>query len=195
MYNLSMSMKPEEILRAKVKILYILNNFNIPLTRAQFYDFIQHEEIMSLFEVQAFVDELQKSKMIEISESENREYILITELGRDAVEMMSGEIAQPLLRKINDSIDERKRFINIKTNIQAEYVKLDDLEYNVQLSITEGAERLMYINLSVLTNKDAKVICDNWKNNARFMYGDLLNVLTNYDKNPDHDQNDNEDKS
>lgn len=150
---------------------------------------------MSLFEVQAFVDELQKSKMIEISESENREYILITELGRDAVEMMSGEIAQPLLRKINDSIDERKRFINIKTNIQAEYVKLDDLEYNVQLSITEGAERLMYINLSVLTNKDAKVICDNWKNNARFMYGDLLNVLTNYDKNPDHDQNDNEDKS
>lgn len=177
-HDQNMRIKQEEVLRAKIIILYILDYFNIPLTREQFADFIAQEELINYFDLLNFTDELLNAGHIEETESEGRTYILITDNGRETVQLFLNNISQAIRRKINDAIDEKKKSFNIRTNIMAEYVKLDDSEYNVQLTINEGAYRLMYIDLTVLTNKDAKRICDHWRNSARFMYGDLLQILT-----------------
>ncbi len=173
-----MVVKREQVLKAKIIILYILDYFAVPLTREQFIDFVTTEELINYFDLQGYTDDLIKIGHIETSESEGKNYLLITESGKETVELFLNEIRQPLRRKLNDAIDKKKKSINIKTNIMAEYVKLDENEYNVQLTINEGAYRLMYVDLTVLTNKDAKKICENWRNNARYMYGDLLHLLT-----------------
>ncbi len=177
-YDKNMVIKRQEVLRAKIVILYILDYFAVPLTKEQFVDFVSAEELINYFDLQTYTDDLMKVGHIELSESEGKNYLLITDSGKDTVELFLSEINQPLRRRLNDAIDEKKKSFNIKTNIMAEYVKLDENEYNVQLTINEGAYRLMYIDLNVLTNKDAKKICENWRNNARYMYGDLLHLLT-----------------
>lgn len=182
-----MRIKQEEVLRAKIIILYILDYFNIPLTREQFAEFIAQEELLNYFDLLKFTDELLQVGHIEETDSEGRTYILITDSGRETVELFLNNISQTMRRKINDAIDEKKKSFNSRTNIMAEYVKLDESEYNVQLTINEGAYRLMYIDLTVLTNKDAKRICDNWRNGARFLYGDLLQILNSGEKEEEHD--------
>lgn len=179
----NMRIKQDEVLRAKVTILYILDYFGVPLTREQFSDFIANEEILNFFDLQRFTEELIGVGHIAQTESEGRQYLLITESGSETVQLFTDTISQPMRRRINDAIDERKKSFNCRANIMAEYVKLDESEYNVQLTINEGAYRLMYLDLTVLTNKDAKQICENWRNNARFLYGDLLHLLMNDDKN------------
>lgn len=178
-HDQNMRIKQDEVLKAKVTIMYILDYFGVPLTREQFADFIAGEELLNFFDLQRFTEELLSVGHIKQTESEGRQYLLITESGSDTVKLFTDTISQPMRRKINDAIDERKKSFNCRTNIMAEYVKLDESEYNVQLTINEGAYRLMYLDLTVLTNKDAKQICENWRNNARFLYGDLLHLLMN----------------
>ncbi|MDO4753388.1 MAG: DUF4364 family protein [Bacillota bacterium] len=170
--------KYEEILRAKVIILYILDYFNIPITREQLTGFIAAEVVINYFDLPKYIDELIEVGHIEKTESEGNVYLIITDSGRDTVKLFINDISQTLRRTLNDAVDERRKSFSCITDIQAQYVKVDKNEYDVQLSINEGAYRLMYLQLSVLTNKDAKKICENWRNNARFMYGDLLNLLT-----------------
>lgn len=170
--------KYEEILRAKVIILYILDYFNIPITREQLTGFIAAEVVINYFDLPKYIDELIEVGHIEKTESEGNTYLIITESGRDTVKLFIEDISQTLRRTLNDAVDERRKSFSCSTNILAQYVKVDKNEYDVQLSINEGAYRLMYLQLTVLTNKDAKRICENWRNNARFMYGDLLNLLT-----------------
>lgn len=170
--------KYEEILRAKILILYILDYFNVPITREQLTGFIAAEVVINYFDLPKYIDELIEIGHIELSNSEGVEYLIITDEGKDTVNLFINDISQTLRRTLNDAIDERRKSFSSDTNIIAQYVKIDKNEYDVQLTINEGAYRLMYLQLTVLTNKDAKRICENWRNNARFMYGDLLNILT-----------------
>lgn len=176
-----MDINAQELLRSKVTILYILNYFSIPLTIEQFLEFMLEQDYLNYFDINEFVNQLISDEMVETSFSENEEYIMITDNGKETIELFENDIAQAIRRKINDAIDNKKRSFNLRTNINAEYVKIDDNEYNVQLSINEGNLRLMFIDVSVLTNKDAKNICENWKKNARYLYGDLLKTLSDSD--------------
>lgn len=69
----------------------------------------------------------------------------------------------------------------IDTQVSADYHKLDDTEYIVELKITENHLILADIKLTMASNKHAKRMCENWKKNAQFLYGDLVNLLNSTD--------------
>ncbi|MDO4798998.1 MAG: DUF4364 family protein [Bacillota bacterium] len=177
-----MRIQPEEMLRAKLTILYILDYFSVPLTKEQFEGFMMEEEFINFFDLQRYMEELIGSEMISFTESEEGAYYVITELGRSTVELMHTDIAKPLRRRINDAIDNKKKSFTSKTDIFTDYSKLDEYDYRVKLGINEGSMPLMSLEIAVLTNKDAKILIENWKKNARFLYGDLLHILSDTQK-------------
>ncbi|MDN5352264.1 MAG: hypothetical protein PWQ12_1184 [Clostridiales bacterium] len=167
----------DQQLKAKIKILYIINQFSIPLTNQQLTDFVLKHDIMNYFLLQQYLTDLVDTSMLEYSASEDENYYIITESGKSTLELFSDRVSQSLRRTINDSIDALKKSFVIKTNITADYSKEDDNDYMVHLSVKEGIYTLMDIKVNVMSNKHAKAICDNWEKRAQYLYGDILNKL------------------
>lgn len=173
-----MRIKPNELLRAKITILYVLDNFATPISSDQFSEFMVEQQFLNYFDLQEFIAELVQAGHIKVIGRQNVEFLLITEEGRNSLDLCKSEIAAPLRHIISDAVAEKAEEIKVSTNIYADYKKLGEHEYQLQIGMNEGSTNLIDINANVLTNKDAKTICDNWRRNARFMYGDLLRFLS-----------------
>lgn len=167
----------DQQLVAKIKILYIINHFSVPLTNQQLTDFILEHDMMNYFDLQQYLTDLVDTSMIEYSESEKEQYYILTESGKNTLELFSDRVSQSLRRMMNDSIDMKKKSFVIKTNITSDYTKEDENDYIVHLSVKEGIYTLMDIKINVVSNKDAKIICENWDKQAQHLYGDILNKL------------------
>lgn len=167
----------DQQLKFKIIILYSINHFSVPLTNQQLTDFVLEHDVMNYFDLQQFLTDLVETSMLEYSMSEGEKYYIITESGKNTLELFSDRVSQSLRRTINDSIDMKKKSFVIKTNITADYYKEDDNDYIVHLSVKEGIYTLMDIKVNVVSNKDAKLICENWEKKAQHLYGDILNKL------------------
>lgn len=175
--DLFLKISPDLQLKSKIKLLYIINQFSVPLTNQQLTDFILEHDIMNYFDLQQFLTDLVDSSMLEYSSSEGDQYYIITESGKNTLELFSDRVSQSLRRTINDSVDSKKKSFVIKTNISADYTKEDDNDYMVHLSVKEGIYTLMDIKVNVVSNRHAKQICENWQKKAQYLYGDILNRL------------------
>ena len=172
-----MNTNPEQQLKYKIILLYIINQFSVPLTNQQLTDFVLEHDILNFFDLQQYLTDLVETSMLEYSSSEDEKYYIITESGRNTLELFVDKVSQSLRRTINDSIDMKKKSFVIKTNISADYYKEDDNDYIVHLSVKEGIYTLMDIKVNVVSNKHAKQICENWQKKAQYLYGDILNRL------------------
>ncbi|GAU77167.1 DUF4364 family protein [Fusibacter sp. 3D3] len=167
----------DQQLKSKIIILYTINQFSVPLTNQQLTDFILEHDIMNYFDLQQFLTDLVESSMLEYSTSEGENYYIITESGKNILELFSDRVSQSLRRKMNDSVDSKKKSFVIKTNVTADYFKEDDNDYVVHLTVKEGIYTLMDIKVNVVSNKHAKQICENWEKKAQYLYGDIMNRL------------------
>ena len=50
-------------------------------------------------------------------------------------------------------------------------------EFIVNLRVIENQSNLIDLNLNVSSEKQAKLICDNWKKNASYMYAEVIGLL------------------
>lgn len=168
----------EQEVKKKLIILHTLAEFNVPLTNTQTTEFILEQDLMNYFELQQYLNDLVNTSMLEYSESEGDFYYLITENGKNSVEFFADRLSKSIRRKINDAIESKKKAIVTFTSIDADYEKLDDNEYVVHLTVEENQVKLIDMKLNMISNKHAKMVCDNWKKNAQFLYGDILALLT-----------------
>jgi predicted transcriptional regulator len=169
--------RSDQELKAKITLLHLIDQFSVPLTNQQLTDFIMEQELMNYFDLQQYLTDLVETSMLEYSTSEGDDYYIITESGRGTLSLFSDRVSQTLRRKINDSIDTKKKSFVIKTNVSAEYYKEDDNDYVVQLTVKEGIYTLMDIKVNVVTTEHAKQICENWEKKAQYLYADILNKL------------------
>ena len=56
-------------------------------------------------------------------------------------------------------------------------VTLADSEFIVNLRVIENQSSLIDLNLNVSSEKQAQQICNNWKNNASYMYAEIIDLL------------------
>ena len=167
----------------KLKILQIVEQLAVPITNPQLTEFVLQHDLMNYFSLQQCLTELVDSSFLEYSESEGESYYLLTETGKNTIEFFRDRIPTSLRRFINDKVVEKKKSIVINTKISADYNKIDDTEeYLVELKIIENGLVLADLKLSMASNKHAKKMCENWKKNAQFLYGDLINLLNDYNE-------------
>ena len=82
-----------------------------------------------------------------------------------------------LRSSIEKSVSLKKQMLLRELQVLADYVKERDNEYIVDLKVIENNITLIDLKLNVISNKQAKQICERWKNEAPHLYGDILNLL------------------
>lgn len=168
---------PKHEAEKKLLLLYIFDKFQIPLTNNQITDFIMENELLNYFMLQQFLSELVNSSLVEYIKNEDNFYYLITEKGKNTLNYFIDRIPEDLSFTIDKLVEKMKKILLKETQISANYVKKSKDDYIVELKVVENNITLIDLKLDVVSNKQAKQICDKWKRKAQDIYGEIIKLL------------------
>lgn len=167
----------QQEVRDKLLILYTIEEFKIPLTNNQLTEFMMELNVMNYFNLQQHLTGLVDNSTIEYTETPEASYYLITENGRKMLEFFNDRIYDEYKVRIKKSISLKKLAIHKNTQIFTNYVKNGEHDYTVILKVEENDFTLINLELNLVSNKQAKAVCKNWKENASDLYTQIINSL------------------
>ena len=167
----------QELAYHKLLILYILDKIKMDLTNSQITQVILETEMMNYFSLQQLLSQLMESKFLTIYKDSNREYYSLTQKGLETLEYFLSRIPENITKKIDEYITTNKENLLADTQVKSSFVKQSNNEFIVNLRVIENQANLIDLNLNVSSEKQAKLICNNWKNNASYMYAEVIDLL------------------
>ena len=147
------------------------------LTNSQITQVILETEVMNYFSLQQFLSQLMEANFLKIYEDSNKEYYTLTKKGIDTLEYFLSRIPDQIKEKLDEYIRLNKENLLADTQVKSSFVKQSDNEFIVNLRVIENQSNLIDLNLNVSSEKQAKLICDNWKKNASYMYAEIIDLL------------------
>ena len=153
----------EELASHKLLILYILDKINMDLTNSQITQVVLETEMMNYFSLQQFLSQLMESKFLTTYKESDREYYSLTQKGLEILEYFLSRIPEDLTKKIDEYVALNKQSLLSDTEVKSSFI--------------ENQSNLIDLNLNVSSEKQAQQICNNWKNNASYMYAEIIDLL------------------
>jgi predicted transcriptional regulator len=163
----------------KLLILYLLSKMDIPLTKTQITNAILENNLIDFFTFQQCISELEESGMIKQVLHQKKQCFATTGSGRNAVEIFLHRISKSSADIIDSYIAKNRDSLKKESQVIAEYAKVSDKEYIVNLKVIENDLVLMDLKLSVVSAKQAKQVCEKWKSSSEKIYSQLIGSLIN----------------
>jgi predicted transcriptional regulator len=167
----------QQLAEQKLLLLYIFNQLELPISNSQITDLVLENEIMNYFTFQQYLTELKEAAFIVESINEGNQLFSITDKGKKVLEYFVNRIPKKQIDFVSQLLSVKKKELIKSSEIKAEYIKLKDNEYIVTLKVIEKDVPMISIKLNVNSNRQAKQICEKWKNQAQNLYGKIITLL------------------
>ncbi|MEA4804882.1 DUF4364 family protein [Acetobacterium wieringae] len=162
----------------KLIILYVLQKIKTALTREQIALIIIENLQIGYFDIQLYIDDLIKDDFLSTLEYDGKSVLSLTPMGKDTLTVFHDKIPTYIAEMIDLYLKENRAKIFKEVKITANYQKLGETDYLVELKLQENNMVLMEIALNAPTLKLALDICNRWKENTQELYASVLNLLT-----------------
>ena len=173
---MKLSSDNETLAENKVLILYILNKVNKPLSNNALLKLVISITDMNYFYFQQFLLDLIENKYIITYKKEETLYE-ITDSGKEALELTQDIIPGIIKFRIDSNFKENLDVIKDEFSITADFIPQSEKEYSVKCKLVENNKTLFEIQVFAGSHEQAKLITENWKNNASDIYPKLLEIL------------------
>lgn len=166
-----------ELAENKLLLLYILDKIKIPISNMQLTEIILANNLMNYFTLQQYIAELISSKFLESIEKNTKQRLLITEKGTKVLTLFGNRLLPSKLDVISNYL--KKHIENIKKEIAliADYTIENNNSFIVNLKVTENDTILMDLKVNVASNKQARDLCNKWKDDCVNLYNSIMNIL------------------
>ncbi len=165
----------------KVLILYILSKIDKPITNGSLYELVIANQDINYFYFQQFLLDLIDTKYIISYPQENEPVYEITESGKNALDLVKDILPGIIRLKIDGSLKGNLNIIEESNSVSSEYIPINPNEYNVKCKIMESGKTIFAIETHTTSREQAKLITENWEQNAVTLYPKLLEVLSQSD--------------
>ena len=167
----------------KVSILYILNKIDRDITESDLYKFIMPINNINYFYYKQILTDLIESKLIESytkdeEDENNRAIYKITSAGKDSLNLTIDVLPGLKKLKADTAIEKELPHLAQENSIVTEYIPEDEHSYTVKCKIIENNQTIFEVRTFAGSNEQAKLISENWKNNAYTIYPKFLSLLT-----------------
>lgn len=167
----------KELAEHKLILLYILDKVDFPLTNSDITQIILENNHMNYFYIQQYLSELNKANLINIIKKDNNDYYELSELGRKTLIYFMQRIPKKTKELINEKFEEKIEKRRKETQIIGDYYKKSESEYICNLKVIENEITLFNLSLNVVSSKQAKLICTNWKKNPHDIYKKIFDII------------------
>ena len=171
-----------ELAQHKLLLLYILDKVDLPIDNSEVTQFVLENNYMNYFIAKQYLSELKESKFIDIVKENNKESYKLSPIGKEALNYFKSRIPLEIMEEIDEKYMKKKEEMIKETQLISHYYKKDESQYIVVLKVIERDLTLFNLSLNVVSNKQAKFICDNWRNNPEVIYKNILDILTHEDQ-------------
>ncbi|WP_303870027.1 DUF4364 family protein [Acetobacterium wieringae] len=162
----------------KLIILYVLQKIKTALTREQIALIIIENLQIGYFDIQLYIDDLIKDDFLSTLEYDGKSVLSLSPMGKETLTVFNDKIPTYITEMIDLYLKENRAKIFKEVKITANYQKLGETDYLVELKLQENNMVLMEIALNAPTLKLALDICNRWKENTQELYASVLNLLT-----------------
>lgn len=170
-------MQAETLMLYKLIVLYILDKVDFPLTNGQLTNFILEKEYTSYFNIQQAISELIEDNYISSETIRNSSLYQITESGCETLSFFSHSISQAIRDDIDSYLKEHKYSLRNEVSTLADYFESKKDEYITRLRVVEGESTVIELMLSVPTEREANIICNNWRDKSADIYAYVISSL------------------
>ena len=162
----------------KLLLLYLIDKMDLPLSRSQITDYILEAEFMDYYTLQQALADMAEQGYLEVQQNNNTTRYTATEEGLQTLEYFEKHIPLPVRAKINAYIKENRKNIQRDFETTATFFpNVENDEFVVKCGAYEEGRVLMEISISVDTREQARTVQNNWKSNAKVLYGEILMTL------------------
>lgn len=175
-------MQSEPLTLYKLIILFILDKVDFPLTNAQVSNFILEKEYTNFFNIQQSISELQDSELIVCETIRNSSLYKITETGRETLDFFNSKISSAIKNDIIEYLKVNKYELREEVSTISDYFQSKKDEFIVRCQVKEKGSAIIDLNLSVPTEKEASLICNNWRSKSQEVYSYLIKTLMQSDE-------------
>lgn len=162
----------------KLIILYVLKKIKTSLTREQVALIIIENLQIGYFDIQLYIDDLIKDEFLSVLDYDGKSVLTLSAMGKETLKVFHQKIPAYITDMIDLYLKENREKIFKEVKITANYQKLGESDYRVDLKLHENNIVLMEISLNAPTLKLALDICNRWKENTQELYSSVLNLLT-----------------
>lgn len=170
--------KDNSLAENKVLILYILKTLNKNITSSDLFKIMSSINDINYFYFRQLLIDLVESKLVGTYTNDDLNVYELTSEGKNSLELTIDVLPGLLKLKADNVLKEEISNIINESSITAEYIPEDEKHYTVKCKIIENNKSVFEFQTFAGSNEHAKLIADNWKNNAYEIYPQILNLLT-----------------
>lgn len=167
------------ILEQKIIILFLIDKMEVPISDTKLTEFILASDYMNYFRLRECLYELEEAEYIEktIIEKSTARYF-ITESGMQALDYFHRQLPTAIKNYIVKFVDENRSAIRRDYEITTQIFPEKPDEFVVRCGAYDNGNMLMELNITVYSNRDAKIICKNWKTNVNSIFNTIITEIT-----------------
>lgn len=170
-------MNDEPVMLYKLIILYMLKFVTFPLTKAQIGDFILEKDYTNFMNLQKAFSQLEDGGYVVANSVRNRTHLRITDEGKETLALFESRINAGIKKDIEEYLVKNCPELRRSIEVQGNYQKLVNGEYQVDLAVKEKEEDLVHLTMTVPIEDIAANICDNWQKKNEKIYQYLTKML------------------
>ena len=179
----------DTLVENKALILYVLDKIGKPVSNTALLKLITSINNMNYFYFQQFLLDLIETKYIISYENDKDILYELTAEGKQALLLVKDLIPGYLKFKVDNSFKDSLRKIENELSVTADFTPKSENDFTVKCQISESNKTIFEIETFASSREQAKIIVDNWLQNADEIYPKILEILTNIDlknSNPSH---------
>ncbi len=170
------------ILEQKILILFLVDKMEVPISDNKLTEFILDSNYMNIFRLRECLHELEESKHIEKTTDNSTARYFITAAGMQALDHFHKQLPTVIRNNIIKFVEENRSAIRRDYEITTNVFPENNGEFIVRCGAYDNGDMLMELNITVYSHRDARIICDNWKNNVNSIFNTIIMEVTKEDK-------------
>ena len=171
-----------EVVQNKLIILYMIDRLNMPVSNNNITRLVLETRLMNYFMFQQCFNELHEGKLIELNtakESTNSpEGFSLTATGNNTLQYFLNLIPPGIKKQLDKMLPDARKEIQGEALVTADFMPESESKFTLTCKMGEKGFPLMELKAAVGTKKDARAICENWRNHSSEIYAEIIEALT-----------------
>lgn len=162
----------------KVLMLHVLNSIKKDITSSDLFKIISGINDINYFYFRQILVDLVDSKLVGTYTKDETPVFEITSDGKNSLELTIDVLPGLIKLKADTILKQELNQIADESSIVAEYIPENETSFTVKCKIIENNNTVFEVKTFAGSRERAKLIADNWKNNANVIYPKILDLLT-----------------
>lgn len=162
----------------KLLVLYVLGMCDAPIPRDVLNDILLQDGLVDFFDLATALEEVVQSHLVQVTKQSGETCYAVTPDGGETALLLEKNLPYTVREKAAQATHAILRQWHRNNQVRAQYMRLPDGSYLVELILMEGEHEMFSLRLPAPNLEQVSTICRHFKQNPAEIFADIIRILT-----------------